>query len=214
MNTFSVRSTLLVIAAAAIALSVTPISASAATRGAACRHASGTTLAQNKAYRIYTTTQVRSAKMETSTLRLYSCRLDSKKLKRFRFGTWKNDLDAMVYANEAQIAGRYALIDLNTTTGVTDTEWLMAINLKTGKRFVIDPPDDQGIGDKFITTAGGVLWVYNPGAVTRTLHATDSTGDHVVATGDFSESAAGGNTAYWTQSAATHGFTFSGPAVK
>jgi hypothetical protein len=214
MNIRAKHLTVFASVAATLALALAPASASAATRGAACLRTPGETIAQSRVYRIYKTTKVISRSAEVFDVRVYSCRLDSVKLRRFRYSRWKNDLDATVYVNYATIAGRYALVKLDTATGVSDTQWLLALDLRTGKRQMIDPGDDQGVGVNIITSTGGVLWVHEPGIAGQTLHAFDATGDHTIATGDFSEPAAGGSTAYWMQGGVAHSYTFVGAAAK
>lgn len=202
-------------------LTMSAPSAGAIVSRKACLHARGDTIAQGSSYkqgssyRIYQRTKYQPKKYYTSITTAYACRLNTIHLKQKRIEVWRNNLDGTSQPVGGVASGRYGLIVFYGETGVSEAWWLIVADLQTGKKAVIDPTDDsQQIGNLFVTGHGGALATYSPDTPLQTLHAIDATGDHLLASGDFSDPAAAGSTAYWIQGGTIHSYTFVGNAVK
>lgn len=195
------------------ALLLVPAGAHAATRNAACAHAQGDTLVQNGTYRVYQRVKNQPKKYYTSLTSVYSCKLSQIHFKKHLIAKWGNNLDGTETVLDGELAGSFALLRIESETGVSDEIGLMTSDLRKGGSRHFFPPGDQVLGESWLASGGGVLAVYGPGEPSPTLHAFDSAGDHTLATGAFSEPGVSSKHAFWFESGILHSFPFAGSAA-
>ncbi len=191
-------------------LLLVPTGAQAAVRDSACARASGRTVVQNGSYRVFQRIKLQPKKYFTSLTSVYSCPLTKVHLKKTLIAKWGNNLDGTQIVIDGHLAGTFALLRVESETGVTDELGLIASDMRKGGGWQFFPPEERLLGESWIASGGGVLAVVSPGADSATLHAFDSTGDHTLATGAFTEPGVSAQHAYWYDQLGLHSYAFTG----
>jgi hypothetical protein len=177
--------TLPVIALAALAAAVPT---TAAAKAPLCEHKAGDTLYRASGVRVFQRVTQSKKDPDADVARIYACKLRSRKTTRIE--TFRNNLDLRFVIHGVHVGGgRWLVLDLTASTGVSEGRDLFEYDLTSGTRtFTYSTQDTEG--PPVVVSSGGGIALLGAGGAVR---AFDKAGRRVLEPIGASDLAAGGS---------------------
>jgi hypothetical protein len=167
--------------------------ATAAAKAPLCERKAGDTLHRGAGVRVFQRVTESRTDPDADIARIYACKVRSRSVRRIE--TFRNNLDLRYVIHELHVGGgRWLVIDLTASGGVSESRELLEYDLTSGKRLFSYSTEDTETTPMVVTAAGAVALLTTKGAVL----GFDSAGRRVLEAAGASDLAAAGFSVYWT----------------